>query len=111
MKTSSNKPRQGFQVRNEQKKKFKKKPQEEQSKGLNVSVQGDDINKALRIFKKKVLNDGRLNDFHERQFHTKKSEKNRLAKASGRQRWLRKLAETPGPHQPRKRTNNRKRTP
>ena len=44
MKTSSNKPRQGFQVRNEQKKKFKKKPQEEQSYGLSVSVHGDDIN-------------------------------------------------------------------
>jgi len=108
MKTNSNKPRQKFQVRGEQKNKFTKKRLEEKSKGLGVSV-GDDFNKALRIFKKKVLNDGRLNDFHERQFHTKKSEKKRLAKAAGKQRWLRKFAETPGPHQPRKRIN-RKRT-
>ena len=52
--------------------------------------------------------EGRLNDFHERQFHTKKSEKKRLAKAAGKQRWLRKFAETPGPHQPRKRINRKR---
>ena len=108
MKTNSNKPRPNFQVRNEQKKKFNKKQiKKEESKGLNVSV-GDDFNKALRIFKKKVLNDGRLNDFHERQFHTKRSEKKRLAKAAVKQRWLRKFAETPGPHQPRKRINRKR---
>ena len=108
MKTNSNKPRPNFQVRNEQKKKFNKKQiKKEESKGFSVSV-GDDFNKALRIFKKKVLNDGRLNDFHERQFHTKRSEKKRLAKAAGKQRWLRKFAETPGPHQPRKRINRKR---
>ena len=37
----------------------------------------------------------------------KKSEKIRLAKSAGKQRWLRKFAETPGPHQQRK--NYRKR--
>ena len=108
MKTNSNKPIPNFQVRNEQKKKFNKKQiKKEESKGLSVSV-GDDFNKALRIFKKKVLNDGRLNDFHERQFHTKRSEKKRLAKAAGKQRWLRKFAETTGPHQPRKRINRKR---
>ena len=109
MKGSSGKPRQNFQVRShDQKKAFKKKPPEENASGLGVKVHGDDITKALRIFKKKVLNDGRLNDFHERQFHTKKSEKKRLAKAAGKQRWLRKFAETPGPHQPRKRINRKR---
>ena len=105
----TNKPRQNFQVRNEQKKKFKKKPsKEDNSTGLSVKV-GDDFNKAMRLFKKKVLNDGRLNEIHERQFFTKRSEKKRLARAAGKQRWLRKFAETPGPHQPKKRTNQRKR--
>ena len=66
----TNKPRQNFQVRNEQKKKFKKKPsKEDNSTGLSVKV-GDDFNKAMRLFKKKVLNDGRLNEIHERQFFT-----------------------------------------
>ena len=72
-------------------------------------IVADDFNKAMRLFKKKVLNDGRLNEIHERQFFTKRSEKKRLARAAGKQRWLRKFAETPGPHQPKKRTNQRKR--
>ena len=109
MKGSSNKPRQNFQVRNfEQKKHFKKKPIREQATGLSVNVYGDDINKALRIFKKKVLKAGLLNEIHDRQFFTKKSEKKRLAKSAGRQRWLRKLAETPGPHQHAKNYRKRK---
>ena len=40
-----------------------------------MTVQDDDINKNTRIFKKKVLNPGILNEVHERQFFTKKSEK------------------------------------
>jgi len=108
VKGSSGKPRHKFQVRNyEQKKHFKKKPIREQATGLSVNVYGDDLNKALRIFKKKVLKAGLLNEVHERQFFTKKSEKLRLAKSAGRQRWLRKFAETPGAHQQRK--NYRKR--
>ena len=99
MRGSSTKPRQKFQVRNQEKKRnFKKKPQE-QTSGLGVTVHGDDINKALRIFKKKILKAGVLNETNERQFYTKKSEKKRLAKAAGRQRWLRKLRETAGRHQ------------
>jgi len=96
---SSSKPRQKFSVHNyEQKRNFKKKQPEEKVSGLSVRVHGDDISKALRIFKKKILKAGVLNEVNERQFYTKKSEKNRLAKSAGRQRWLRKLKETPGPH-------------
>lgn len=106
MRGSSTKPRQKFQVRNQEKKKqFKKKPQE-QASGLGVTVHGDDINKALRIFKRKILKAGILNEVHERQFFTKKSEKKRLAKSAGRQRWLKKLRDTPGPHQ--QKTNYRR---
>ena len=54
---------------------------------------------SLRIFKKKILKAGVLNEANERQFYTKKSEKKRLSKAAGRQRWLRKLRETAGRHQ------------
>ena len=99
MKGSSNKPRQKFSVHNyEQKKQFKKKPPEEKVSGRAVRVHGDDITKALRIFKKKILKAGVLNEANERQFYTKKSEKRRLAKAAGKQRWLRKLREPPGVH-------------
>ena len=109
MKGSSSKPRQNFQVRNyDQKKTFKKKPPEEKASGLGVKVHGDDITKALRIFKKKILKADILNEARERQHYTKKSEKKRLSKAAGKQRWLRKFAETPGPHQPRKRINRKR---
>ena len=58
MRDSSSKPRQKFQVRNyEQKKYFKKKPIREPATGLSVNVYGDDINKALRIFKKIIYDD------------------------------------------------------
>ena len=96
----NDKPRQNFQVRSyEQKNKFTKKRLEEKPTGLSVAVRGDDITKALRIFKKKVLSADVLNEARERQHYTKKSEKNRLSKSAGRQRWLRKLATIAGPHQ------------
>jgi ribosomal protein S21 len=96
----NDKPRQKLHVRNyEQKKQFKKRPEQEQATGLSVKVHGDDITKALRIFKKKILTADILNEARERQHYTKKSEKNRLSKSAGRQRWLRKLATIAGPHQ------------
>ena len=96
----NDKPRQNFQVRSyDQKKTFKKKRPEEKVSGLGVNVHGDDITKALRIFKKKILKADILNEARERQHYTKKSEKNRLSKSAGRQRWLRKLATIAGPHQ------------
>ena len=109
MKGSSGKPRQNFQVRNfEQKRNFKKKQPEEKVSGLGVRVHGDDISKALRIFKKKILKADILNEARERQHFIKKSEKKRLSKAAGKQRWLRKLRETPGVHNYNK--NYRKKT-
>ena len=99
MRGSSGKPRQKFSVHNyEQKRNFKKKQPEEKVSGLGVVVHGDDITKALRIFKKKILKADILNEARERQHFIKKSEKRRLSKAAGKQRWLRKLRETPGVH-------------
>ena len=73
MKGSSSKPRQNFQVRSyDQKKTFKKKPPEEKASGLGVKVHGDDITKALRIFKKKILKADILNEARERQHFIKK---------------------------------------
>ena len=63
MKSNSSKPRQKFSVHNyEQRKPFKKKPKEEKASGLGVVVHGDDITKALRIFKKKILKADILNE-------------------------------------------------
>ena len=60
-------------------------------KGLNVEVRNNDVNWALRKFKKKVQEDGVLQEYKERQFYTKPSEKRKKAKAAGRARWLKKL--------------------
>lgn len=59
--------------------------------GLRVEVRNNDINYALRKFKKKVQEDGILQDLRERQHYTKPSEVRKKAKAAGRARWLKKL--------------------
>lgn len=59
-----------------------------QKKGLCIEVRNDDVNKAIRIFKKKVQEDGILQEYKERQQYTKPSEKRRKAKMAGRKRWL-----------------------
>lgn len=65
-------------------------------KGLKVDVRNDDFNQALRKFKKKVAEDGVLQDYRERQEYTKPSVKRAKAKAAGRARWLRKQAKMDG---------------
>jgi len=56
--------------------------------GLSVRVDGDNIEKALRIFKKKVMNDGILKELKKKQFYEKPSEKRRRRKAEARRRHL-----------------------
>jgi small subunit ribosomal protein S21 len=60
--------------------------------GLAVEVRNNDINGALRRFKKKVQEDGVLQHLKERQYYEKPSETRKKAKAAGRKRWLKKLA-------------------
>jgi ribosomal protein S21 len=57
-----------------------------------VTVRNDDINGALRKFKKKVQESGILQIYKEKQTFVKPSEKKRKAKAAGRARWLKKQA-------------------
>ena len=61
-------------------------------KGLTVEVRNGDVNFALRKFKKKVQEDGLLQNLREREFYTKPSEVRKKAKAAGRARWLKKQA-------------------
>lgn len=58
--------------------------------GLSVEVRNGDFNKALRMFKKKVQNDGIIQEYREREFYEKPSEKRKKAKAAARARWLKK---------------------
>jgi len=66
----------------------KKNPSEIQ--GLAVEVRNNDINYALRKFKKKVQEAGILQEVREREYFEKPSEKRKKAKAAGRARWLKK---------------------
>ena len=47
---------------------------------LIIPVQKDNINKALKIFKRKFKQTGTLKEVRERKYHTKKSTKRKLAK-------------------------------
>ena len=58
--------------------------------GLTVEVRNGDFNFALRKFKKKVTEDGILQELRERQHYVKPSEVRKKAKAAGRARWLKK---------------------
>ena len=60
-------------------------------KGLRVEVRNGDVNQALRRFKKKVTEDGVLQEVRERQAYVKPSLKRAKAKAAGRARHLKKL--------------------
>lgn len=67
------------------------KKQEQIVKGLAVEVRNNDVNFALRKFKKKVQEDGVLQEVRRREFYEKPSETRKKAKAAGRARWLKKL--------------------
>lgn len=60
-------------------------------KGLTVDVRNGDFNGALRRFKKKVQEEGIIQEVRERQAYVKPSERRKKAKAAGRARWLKKV--------------------
>lgn len=61
-------------------------------RGLRVEVRNNDVNFALRKFKKKVQEDGILQELRKREFYEKPSMKRKKAKAAARARWLKKEA-------------------
>ena len=65
-------------------------------RGLRVEVRNGDVNFALRKFKKKVQEDGILQELREREFYEKPSLKRKKAKKAARNRWLKKLAKDNG---------------
>ncbi len=62
-----------------------------EKRGLSVEVRNNDINFALRKFKKKVAEDGILQELRNREFYEKPTTKRAKAKKAGRARWLKKL--------------------
>ena len=60
----------------------------QEKRGLHVEVRNGDVNFALRKFKKKVAEDGILQELREREFFEKPSIKRKKAKAAARARHL-----------------------
>ena len=59
--------------------------------GCKVEVRDGRFNDAMRKFKKRVQDDGRLQTIKEKQEYTKPSVARARAKAAARARWLKKL--------------------
>lgn len=61
--------------------------------GRSVLVQDNQVEKALRKFKKKINESGLLNDLREKEFYDKPTTKRKKKKSTARARWLKKLNE------------------
>ena len=59
--------------------------------GKKVTVQDGNVEKALRKFKKKISDDGLLQELQNRQFYVKPTVKRKLAKGQAKRRWQKYL--------------------
>ena len=60
--------------------------------GLKVEVVNDQVEKALRKFKKKVQESGLLQELREREFYEKPTTARKKAKNQAKRRWQKKVA-------------------
>jgi len=60
-------------------------------KGKRVFVNDGNVEKALRKFKKKINEDGILQELQERQFYVKPTVERKLARNQAKNRWQRKI--------------------
>lgn len=75
----------------------KNKYDSQEGRGLSVRVHGDNIEKAIRQLKKKILKDGILMDLRERRNFTANTETRLKAEAAGKSRQRRRVAsDNPG---------------
>ena len=75
-----------FNKYNSKKREFKK---EDRPTGMTVMVRDNDVNKAMRILKKKLLRDGFFQEMRDRTFYQSKGTKRRLAKEQATRRFKR----------------------
>ena len=61
--------------------------------GNLVFVTNDNVEKALRKFKKKVTESGLLQELRERETYEKPTTRRKKAKAAAKRRWKKKLAD------------------
>ena len=78
---------------NNYKKPLPKSETDSQIPGLRVQVYNGNVEKALRKFKKKVSNDGKLITLQNRRYYTKPSVKRKQARDIARKRHMKELEE------------------
>jgi small subunit ribosomal protein S21 len=61
-------------------------------RGRSVLVQDGNVDKALRKFKKKIMETGLLNELRDREFYTKPTTARKLNASAAKNRWRKKLA-------------------
>lgn len=62
--------------------------------GSRVEVRNNDFGKAFRKFKKKIQEDGILQEVRNKEYYEKPSLVRKRAKAAARSRWLKKLSQS-----------------
>jgi small subunit ribosomal protein S21 len=62
------------------------------AQGLKVEVVDGQVEKAMRKFKKKVIESGLLQELREREFYEKPTTARKKAKNSAKRRWQKKVA-------------------
>lgn len=63
-----------------------------EKQGLQVDVHNNDINKAMRKLKKKIAEDGVLQELRKREYYQSRGTKRRLAKEAAIRRYKRNQA-------------------
>lgn len=63
-----------------------------EKQGLQVDVHNNDINKAMRKLKKKIAEDGILQELRKREYYQSRGTKRRLAKEAAIRRYKRNQA-------------------
>lgn len=61
-------------------------------RGRSVLVQDGNVDKALRKFKKKIMESGVLDDVRNHEFYTKPTTARKLKASAAKNRWRKKLA-------------------
>jgi small subunit ribosomal protein S21 len=61
-------------------------------RGLAVLVKDDNVDRALRKFKKKVMDSGLLNNLRDREFYEKPTTARKRKKSAAANRWNKKMA-------------------
>ena len=62
-------------------------------RGRSVLVKDDNVERALRKFKKKIMESGLLNELRDREFFEKPTTERKRKKSAAKNRWQKKLAE------------------